>query len=198
MSSIVIAGNTSGAITLSAPDVSGTNTITLPAVTGTMLTNKTAGTILQVVTTAKTSAFFLAGGETWTDVTGLSASITPSSTSSRILIVVTSAGSFSEQDSFGFLRIVRDSTAIGIADSRSNATRAGMDLSQQTAGTTTTWALPAAQNFIDSPATASSVTYKIQAWCRNSRNLCVGGSYDASDSYRASVPSTITLMEIAG
>jgi hypothetical protein len=35
MSSIVIAGNTSGTITVSAPDVSGTNTITLPASTGT-------------------------------------------------------------------------------------------------------------------------------------------------------------------
>ena len=37
MSSIVIAGNTSGAITLSAPNVSGTNTATLPAATGTVM-----------------------------------------------------------------------------------------------------------------------------------------------------------------
>ena len=37
MSSVVISGNTSGAITLSAPDVSGTNTITLPASTGTVM-----------------------------------------------------------------------------------------------------------------------------------------------------------------
>jgi len=37
MSSVVISGNTSGAITLSAPDVSGTNTATLPAATGTVL-----------------------------------------------------------------------------------------------------------------------------------------------------------------
>lgn len=157
-----------------------------------------AGAVLQVVTTTKTSAFFLAGGETWTDVTGLSASITPSSASSKILVIVTSAGSFADQDSFGFLRIMRDSTAIGTGDARTNATRAGMNVSQQTAGTTTTWALPAAQNFIDSPATTSAVVYKIQAWCRAGRNMCVGGSYDASDAYRASVPSTITLLEIAG
>ena len=37
MSSVVISGNTSGAITLSAPDVSGTNTATLPAATGTVM-----------------------------------------------------------------------------------------------------------------------------------------------------------------
>jgi hypothetical protein len=37
MSSVVISGDTSGAITLSAPTVAGTNTITLPAATGTVL-----------------------------------------------------------------------------------------------------------------------------------------------------------------
>ena len=36
MSSISIAGDTSGAITIAAPAVSGTNTVTLPASTGTM------------------------------------------------------------------------------------------------------------------------------------------------------------------
>ena len=38
MASIVVAGDTSGAITIAAPAVAGTNTITLPAATGTMLT----------------------------------------------------------------------------------------------------------------------------------------------------------------
>lgn len=39
MSSVVISGDTSGAITLAAPAVAGTNTITLPALTGTVLTS---------------------------------------------------------------------------------------------------------------------------------------------------------------
>ena len=39
MSSIVISGDTSGAITLAAPAVAGTNTITLPATTGTAMVN---------------------------------------------------------------------------------------------------------------------------------------------------------------
>ena len=37
MSSVVISGDTSGAITLSAPAVAGTNTVTIPAVTGTVM-----------------------------------------------------------------------------------------------------------------------------------------------------------------
>jgi hypothetical protein len=43
MSSVVISGDTSGSITLSAPAVAGTNTITLPATTGTVLTTATTG-----------------------------------------------------------------------------------------------------------------------------------------------------------
>jgi hypothetical protein len=37
MSSVVLSGNTSGAVTLSVPDVAGTNTATLPAATGTVM-----------------------------------------------------------------------------------------------------------------------------------------------------------------
>jgi len=197
--SIVLQGSTSGSVTLQEPAVAGTTVLDLPAVSGTILTTTSpkAGNVIQVVSTTKTNAFFLAGGETWTDVTGFSATITPTSSSSRIFINVTSSGSFSEQDSFGFLRMLRDSTAIGIGDARGSSSRVGMNLSQQNAGTTQVWSLPAAQNLVDSPATTSAITYKIQAWCRNTRNLCVGGSYDSSDAYRASAPSIITLMEIA-
>lgn len=45
MSSVVIAGNTSGSITLSAPATAGTNTITLPAETGTLVTTATSSGI---------------------------------------------------------------------------------------------------------------------------------------------------------
>jgi hypothetical protein len=48
MSSITLVGDTSGQISIAAPAVAGTNTLTLPALTGTILTNKTAGTVLQV------------------------------------------------------------------------------------------------------------------------------------------------------
>ena len=53
MSSVAISGDTSGAITLTAPLVAGTNTITLPASTGTMaLTSQLGGmTLLGTITT---------------------------------------------------------------------------------------------------------------------------------------------------
>lgn len=43
MSSIVIAGDSSGQVTLAAPAVSGTTTLTLPATTGTVLNDATVG-----------------------------------------------------------------------------------------------------------------------------------------------------------
>jgi hypothetical protein len=43
MSSLVIAGDTSGQVTIAAPAVSGTTTLTLPATTGTVLNDATVG-----------------------------------------------------------------------------------------------------------------------------------------------------------
>jgi hypothetical protein len=43
MSSVIISGDTSGAITVSAPLVAGTNTLTLPATTGNVLADTTVG-----------------------------------------------------------------------------------------------------------------------------------------------------------
>jgi hypothetical protein len=62
MSSVVIAGDTSGAITLAAPAVAGTNTITLPAATGELSMLGGTGQTWQVVT--RTS------GTTYTNTTG--------------------------------------------------------------------------------------------------------------------------------
>ena len=48
MSSIVVAGDTSGSVTLQAPAVSGSTVLTLPAVSGTVITN-TAGVVTQAM-----------------------------------------------------------------------------------------------------------------------------------------------------
>jgi len=61
MSSVIISGDTSGAITLAAPSVAGTNTLTLPAVTGTLVATVGGGAITSgtaVATTSGTSVDF--------------------------------------------------------------------------------------------------------------------------------------------
>ena len=67
MSSVVISGDTSGAITLSAPAVAGTNTITLPATTGTVaLTSQL--TVAGPTFSAYLSANQTISSNTWTKV----------------------------------------------------------------------------------------------------------------------------------
>jgi hypothetical protein len=70
MASIVIAGDTSGTVTLAAPATAGTTTLTLPTTDGTVLTTTggvapgTAGNLLTSDGTAWTSAAAPAGGVT--------------------------------------------------------------------------------------------------------------------------------------
>ena len=56
MSSVVISGDTSGAITLSAPAVSGTNTATLPAATGTVMVSGNMPAFSAFISTQSVSA----------------------------------------------------------------------------------------------------------------------------------------------
>jgi hypothetical protein len=65
MSSVVISGDTSGAITLSAPAVSGTNTATLPAATGTVMVSGN----MPAFSAWKSSGTQALSSNTWTKIT---------------------------------------------------------------------------------------------------------------------------------
>jgi len=159
-----------------------------------------AGHVLQVVSTTKTD-FFSTTSTTYVDVTGLSATITPSSTSSKILVSVTGASSGSADNSFGYAVLLRDSTQIAIGDSRGSAQRATLDLSQQQAGTPSVWAKYFAIHHLDSPtipSTPIAITYKLQVKKTHNENVGIGGTWSTSDGNRSNVPTVITLMEIAG
>ncbi len=83
---LVIKGSSSGQVTVDVPAAAGTNTLTIPAESGNIITNSTTGTILQVVqseiaTTQNTTS-------TGYTTSNLTASITPSSTSSKVLMIL--------------------------------------------------------------------------------------------------------------
>jgi hypothetical protein len=112
MSALVIAGDTSGTITIEAPAVAGTNTLTLPASTGTVLTDTApkVGNVLQVVI-AEDSTILALATSTYTD-TGLSASITPTATSSKILVMWNVQCDHASSNSGFGTKLLRDATAI--------------------------------------------------------------------------------------
>lgn len=155
-----------------------------------------AGTIIQVVQTVKSNSF-TTNSTTFVDVTGLSASITPSNSANRVK--VTTSVFLSNNSPGGYhsgLRLVRNSTAIGIGDANGNRQResAGNRESQQYAGCTVSWC------FIDSPATTSATTYKIQAQTQNNGGIVHINIYgdDYNNANEATYISTITLEEIKG
>jgi hypothetical protein len=212
MASIVVAGDTSGTVTLAAPAVSGTTTLTLPTTTGNVvadtatqtLTNKTlgagtvmpTGSVLQVVSTTKTDTFSTASTSA-TDITGLSVSITPSSASNKILIMFNVNTSMENFQMSTFL--VRNSTTIFVGDTAGSRVSATTALCG-TPGTNefTISNVPNVGIYLDSPSSTSSVTYKIQTQV-NAGTGYVNRSYaDDNANYRGRTPSSITVMEIKG
>jgi hypothetical protein len=154
--------------------------------------NAPSGSVIQVVSATKTDTFSTVSSGSWVDVTGLSVSITPTNSSNKILVLYDTM--IGPQDT-GFFRIVRDSTAIKQGDSAGG--RVQTTVGSISPGANNDKSAPASGNYLDSPSTTSSITYKIQV--RNySGTLVVNRSYNDSDaSYSGRGASTITVMEIA-
>ena len=195
--SIVLVGSTSGSITLQEPAVAGTTVLTLPAVTGTILTTTSpkAGNVIQVVNTTKTDVFTTTS-TSFVDVTGLSATITPTSASSKILVCVSFCMSANSGGGYPISQVVRNSTAIYVGDAAGSRTPA---LSNATGfNADNAFLVPTSAQFIDSPATTSATTYKLQALQTAGNTTRIGATGDdANFSSRIRTASSIVLMEIA-
>jgi hypothetical protein len=203
MSLVAISGNASGTgtLTIAAPNTNSNFTLTLPTVTGTVLTNKTAGTVLQVVNTFKsdtTSATSAATLDTWVDITGMSVTITPSSSSSKILILYTLNINAASGESVA-IQFLRGSTAVGNGDAASNRLVCFADTRMAATGQFEMGIYSG--TYLDSPATTSSTTYKIQwrkPYDNGSTPIYLNRSYDDSDNNdRPRGSSSITVMEVA-
>lgn len=144
-----------------------------------------AGITGSIQTVTKTDAFSTTS-TSFVDVTGLSVSITPTSSASRILVLfsISMAGSTTNDK---YANLVRGSTAIAQSTGASNnATFYGY-----TPGTAVlnSWA----GTFIDSPASTSSTTYKFQIKAGSDTAYV---NRRGSDTLVGSI-SSITLIEIA-
>ena len=153
------------------------------------------GHALQVINTIKTDVYTMASG-TFTDIPGMSATITPSATSSKVLVFVslTYGG-----DNYNFAgRLLRGSIEIakntdsGVGDNRATFAMTGVRQGSSWCEYSST------VNFLDTPSTTSATVYKVQV-----RNQGGAGTFwlnrsvrDNSTDIRA--VSTMTLMEIAG
>ena len=120
--------------------------------------------------------------DTWTDIPNITVSITPNSSSSKILILTNAIGYARHNDYVGF-RLLRDSTVIynqwTYIDDQSYWSQASCNIVH-----------------LDSPSTTSSITYKVQMWAGNNygnlRMLHSGDTF-SSDNTSGSNGSIVTL-----
>lgn len=156
-----------------------------------------AGSVLQVVQTVKSDTFSVSS-TTFTDITGLSVSITPISTTSKILIMVT--GHMGYYAYHGALRLLRDSTVVGKGDLAGSRPQSMVTVLTYTANSAEYYhIIPFASNFLDSPSTTSPITYKLQLASYTNTATYINRSYQWQNqsAYDATPITTITAMEIA-
>ena len=159
-----------------------------------------SGGVLQVVQVVKTDATAMSPGGIWGDVPGMSASITPKFSTSKIFVMV-DIKAFGTQDvAVCRTRILRDGNPIYVGDAASLRPRAMQQSYISSGGQGLYNMSQMGGNFLDSPATTSQVTYKIQIGGDGTANTFYinrtqGDRDNASMDARGA--SSITLMEIA-
>jgi len=151
--------------------------------------------LLQVISVVKTDTFTTTS-TSFVDVTGYTVAITPSSSTSKILIIadyfISNSGTGGERAAF--TRLMRDSTQIGTATSvgsRIPANSAYFTFSDARNG------MDATTVFFDSPASTSALNYKIQLKATGNSAVFNRWGEDNDNSSYPRMTSTITVLEIA-
>lgn len=179
--------------------ISGLTATGISAVQNVGRANLPTGSVLQVVSTTKNDTFTTSSTSP-VDVTGFSAVITPTSATSKILVLVSVAFG-GDDDIYPYVLLLRNGTSIA-----TGTTATGNQINVFMGGFFT--AIPSmtfgmhqfSNNFLDSPATTSALTYKIQLAnpYQVSPTAFINRQDNQSNNVFVQYPtSSITLMEIA-
>jgi hypothetical protein len=197
-------GSSSGYVELDVPAAAGSHTLTLPDGGGSsgqyLQTNGsgglswagvTTGKILQVVQGTPKTDTFSTTSTTPVDITGLSVTITPSSTNSKILVY--GAVNCGSTANFLGLYLVRDSTYIFRGDAAGSRDRVSIgfmtDNNRQSSQTLM---------FLDEPATTSATTYKMQITTNSTTSWVNRASNESDSNAYMRAASNMIAIEVAG
>lgn len=152
-----------------------------------------SATILQVLSATKTDTFSTTS-TSFIDVTGLTLTLTPAATSSKVLV------SFSVNlglpNTAGVqVRLMRDSTPIAIGDAGGGSQKQSTTHTYPGVNTDTR---NRSMEFLDSPNTTSATVYKLQIITNTSTGYVNRSYSDNNTAYGGRTASTITAMEVAG
>ena len=154
--------------------------------------------ILQVVSTAKTDTSSLStAAASFSTVTGFTASITPSSTDSKVLIVGHIYGSCSGSFAWG-TAITRGGSQITAALGDTAGNRTPVTSFNYVAGSDTVG--PNTFMFLDSPASTSALSYGLEVFNYSGTTKTIYINRSIGDTDSANFPrsiSTLTVMEVS-
>tara|TARA_Y200000002_G_scaffold377358_1_gene382826 strand:- start:32 stop:661 length:630 start_codon:yes stop_codon:yes gene_type:complete len=162
-----------------------------------------AGNILQVKQTVKTSFFSTTTTGSLVDVTGVSVTITPSSSSSKILVSCLGEYGNGNNDSFAHLNLARvldgsTDSAIAVGDARGSTGRVTMNASLRSGGGLShNISRSFGCEFLDSPNTTNAIIYKLRIYVVQGTPACIGGTDSTGSAGYASAPTFITAKEVA-
>ena len=149
------------------------------------------GKIGQVLQTVKTDRSTYATAA-WADISGMSVTITPSATNSKILVMTDAFVSVTSN--YGVhIKLLRDTTDIYIGDAASSRSRASKGAVYYHGASGFSMAF----HYLDSPSTTSATTYKLQWYPENTSTAAIGGTQSDGDAvYNSRTANSITVMEV--
>ena len=148
--------------------------------------------VVQVKSVTKTDTFTTTS-TSFVDLTGLTLSITPTSASNKILVFYSVIASGLAATNMGAINLVRNSTAISQADAagvRLVASSIVAEMGNEQSGLVS-------NSFLDSPATTSATTYKLQIRTAAAGTITVNRTNNAiNNSVYVNGTSSLTIMEV--
>jgi hypothetical protein len=153
-----------------------------------------AGIGSNVVQTVKTDTF-TTSSTSFTPITGLSVTITPTTNTSKVLILAQISFSLNITTTFGFFKITGGNTAGFVGDANGSRVQAlfggTVDNDQRQA------VLLATAVFLDAPASDSPVTYQVEGQVPSSSLFVNRSNNDPNTVGAARTASSITAIEVA-
>ena len=159
------------------------------------LPSGSAGGIIQLksVTHTEFESQALTGSGNFFDIPGMSVTITPTRADSKIFVMTTVAVACNTAEKNNFIQLRRDSTDIakGTEGGSVNASYYHKNRNNFAPDNISV-------QFLDSPASTSAVTYKVQWSGENSDTFYLNRNAHSSYGQNEGMVSTLTLMEVSG
>lgn len=159
-----------------------------------------AGHVVKVLQTVNTETASTTSNLTWVDVPGMSVTITPSSSSNKILVIPDALLGCDGGLGVNYqLRLQRNGSNIYTPTNKGSRPDAIFEIESSVSGAYDYQFFSTMRMFLDSPGTTSAVTYKLQWRVYNGGTVYLNRNHvDSNDEAQIRSASSITVMEVVG